>query len=301
MNHFEPNQEKKLQFKYVCIKCDYLSNNKSNYDKHILTRKHSQLHNFEPKQEKKLQKLQNHVCSNCSKEFKGKSGLWYHQKKCIPTLTKEKETTTKTNEVLDDVGDLESLNKTDLIKMMGEALKQMKKQSDVISELVPKVGNNNNNTQFNLNIFLNEDCKDAIDWSDFVKSIEFEVNDLKALKDSNITTSISNAICNKMNELGVYKRPIHCYDPKRKKLCIKNNKDWEKEEEKVDELLEKGGRGLQHKYITLVEEWENEHPNWTDDEKQVEEYMKLQQKIYEDVDKKKSKINLVKEVNIPKN
>ena len=104
-----------------------------------------------------------------------------------------------------------------------------------------------------------------------------------------------------MNELGVYKRPIHCYDPKRNKLCIKNNKDWEKSEEKVDELLEKGGRGLQHKYITLVEEWENEHPNWTEDEKQVEEYMKLQQKIYEDVDKKKSKINLVKEVNIPKN
>jgi len=282
---------------FFCEKCNYRCSKKSLWTQHISTLKHNRQQKCIFSNEKYAPTK--FTCDICNKVYHDRSGLWRHKKKC--NETEKKHVSTKDISNIEDVGDLESLNKTDLIKMMGEALNQMKKQSDVISELVPKVGNNNNNTQFNLNIFLNEDCKDAIDWSDFVKSIEFEVNDLKALKDSNITTSISNAICNKMNELGVYKRPIHCYDPKRKKLCIKNNKDWEKEEEKVDELLEKGGRGLQHKYITLVEEWENEHPNWTDDEKQVEEYMKLQQKIYEDVDKKKSKINLVKEVNIPKN
>ena len=82
--------------------------------------------------------------------------------------------------------------------MMGEAVKQMKKQSDIISEVAPKVGNNNNNTNFNLNIFLNEDCKDAVDWGECLMSIDLEVDDLQALKNSNITTSISNAICNKI-------------------------------------------------------------------------------------------------------
>ena len=181
-----------------------------------------------------------------------------------------------------------------------EALKQMKKQSDVISELVPKVGNNNNNTQFNLNIFLHEDCKDAINWTDFVNSIELEMSSLKKLKDSNITDSISTAICNKINELGVYKRPIHCFDPKRKKLCIKNDIEWEKEENVVDKLIDTGDKKLQKKYIELINKWEREHPNWQKNEKETEEYMELTQKIYGDIDKKKNKIILVKEVNIPK-
>ena len=72
----------------------------------------------------------------------------------------------------------------------------------------------NNNNQFNLNLFLKEDCKDAINWTEFVNSIELEMNALECLKDLNITIGITNAICNKINELGVYKRPIHCVDQK---------------------------------------------------------------------------------------
>ncbi len=298
MNKIEQNVAKKSPKKYHCTYCDYYTFNKYDFDKHKMTRKHIKNSKIEQIEQKSSKKSQQHVCRGCGKEYKSRTGLWYHEKKCTTSVTDE-ENKTETIHKLDNVSDLESLNKTDLVKMMGEALKQMKKQSDVISELVPKVGNNNNNTQFNLNIFLNEDCKDAIDWTDFVKSIELEVNDLKTLKDSNITTSISNAICSKIHELGVYKRPIHCYDLKRKKLCIKSDNDWEKEEDKVDKLLEKGEVKMQHKYLTLVEKWEKDHPNWTDSEK--EEYLKLQQKIYEDVDKKKSKMNLVKEVNIPKN
>jgi len=287
----------KICSNFFCEKCNYRCSKKSLWVQHLSTLKHN-------RQQKCIFSNEKYApptfkCDICNKVYNDRSGLWRHKKKCKET--EKNYVGTKDISNIDYVGDLESLNKTDLIKMMGEALNQMKKQSDVISELVPKVGNNNNNTQFNLNIFLNEDCKDAIDWSDFLKSIELEVNDLKELKNSDITTSISTAICNKINELGVYKRPVHCFDPKRKKLCIKTNNDWEKSDNKVDELLEKGDKEIQHQYITLVGKWEQENPDWNKDDKQIEEYMEFQEKICQGVDKKRNKTNLVKEVNIPKN
>ena len=280
MRLFEPkvvNSSKKI---YNCSICDYNCVRSSDFDKHLLTRKHK-LNQFRTK------KSQLHICSDCGKEFKSKSGLWYHKNKNKCIIPVEKEV-------------LNNLQNDELIKMMGDAMDQIKKQAEQIDELIPKVGSNNNNTQFNLNIFLKEECKDAVDWNDFLRSIELDTNDLKNLKESNITTGISDAICNKINELGVYNRPIHCYDQKRKKLCIKTNEDWEKEDAKVDKLIEKGDKELQHKYISLISKWEEEHPNWMENDKDMEEYVELQRKIYGDIDDRKNKIVLVKELNIPK-
>lgn len=283
MNILEQKVAQKPHKNYSCKFCHYNTSKNNDFNKHLLTRKHQKNSGLEHFEQKKSQKSPNHICSVCGKQYMSRNGLWYHEKQCVKNEDKIKD-----------------LNNDDLVVMMGEALKQMKKQSDIISELVPKVGNNNNNTNFNLNIFLNEDCKDAVDWGEFLMSIDLKVDDLHALKNSNITTSISNAICNKINELGVYKRPIHCYDPKRKKLCIKNNKDWEKDDDMVNSLIEKGDKQLQHKYITLIRKWEEENPNFMNDDKLMEEYVELQSKLYDNVDNKKSKISLIKEINIPK-
>jgi hypothetical protein len=177
----------------------------------------------------------------------------------------------------------------------------MDEKDKQISELIPKIGNTTNNTnQFNLNLFLNEDCKDAINWTEFVNSIEIEMNALERLKDSNITIGITNTICNKMNELGIYKRPIHCVDLKRRKLFIKNDEDWEKNDNKVDELITKCDKQLQHKYIALISELEKNNPNWVGTEKGMEEYMELQNKVYDTIDNDKFKSMLVKGALIPK-
>ena len=276
MRVFEPKVAKNKKFNFYCEVCDYGCSKKTDFTKHKLTRKHNSNH-F------RTEKSPHVTCSNCGKEFKSKSGLWYHKKRCIK----------------DEKDDNKNMD-NDLVKMMGDAMEQIKKQSEQIDELIPKVGNNNNNTQFNLNIFLKEECKDAIDWNEFLKSIELEVEDLKKLKNGNLTSGISHAICSKINELGVYNRPIHCYDQKRKKLCIKTNSDWEKEEDKVDKLIEKGDKELQHKYISLISKWEEEHPNWMNNEVEMEEYIELQNKIYSDIDDKKNRTILVKELNIPK-
>jgi len=270
----------------ICYSCDYTTPKLSNFNKHLSTLKHKRI----TMDNKSSQKVAANICDGyrfvcqCGKSYKFKSGMCKHKKVCLPT-----------NIVDDNVG---SLDKDALIL---ELFKKMDEKDKQISELIPKVGNTtNNNNQFNLNVFLNEDCKDAINWTEFVNSIELELGALDILKDSNITTGITNAICNKMSELGVYKRPIHCVDQKRRKLCIKNDEDWEKNDNKVDELLGKSDKHLQHKYISLMCDFEKQHPDWIKSEKGQEEYLEINRKIYETIDNEKCKSLLIKDTAIPK-
>jgi hypothetical protein len=286
----------KLHKKFHCKICDYSTSHKGTYDKHLLSGRHllkvnneestNQItQNSQPVQEEKK-----YTCA-CGKSYKHASSLWNHKKRC----NKVEETTVM---VADDKEKDAML--LDVVRQNKELHKVIIDQNKQISELIPKVGNNNTTNNFNLNVFLNEECKDAIDWHSFINSIEFELSSLKELTDTNITKSITNAVCNKIHELGIYKRPIHCVDQKRKKLCIKNMEEWEKDENKVNELINNGDKKLQHKYIKLINEWETEHPNWHDDEDLVEEYMVMSSKIYENVDSMKYKVELTKETTIPK-
>ncbi len=282
-------EPKSSQHQYTCYYCDYTTSKLSNFNKHLSTLKHKRI----TMDNKSSQKVATNNCDDyrfvcqCGKSYKFKSGLCKHKKVCLPI---------KTTKIVDD--NVGSLDKDALIL---ELFKKMDEKDKQISELIPKVGNTtNNNNQFNLNVFLNEDCKDAINWTEFVNSIELELGALDILKDSNITIGITNAICNKMSELGVYKRPIHCVDQKRRKLCIKNDEDWEKSDNKVDELLGKSDKHLQHKYISLMCDFEKLNPDWIKSEKGQEEYLEINRKIYETIDNEKCKSLLIKDTAIPK-
>jgi hypothetical protein len=272
--------------KYSCELCTFYSNNLKDYNRHCKTLKHAQSQddNKKPQKPQKNPKTE-FVCIFCNKSYKYSSGLSRHTSKCISY--KENETNEKDDMLIDML---------DKNKELQNIIVEQNKQ---ISELIPKIGNTTNNNTFNLNVFLNEECKDAINWTEFINSIELELSNLQELKDTNITKSITNAVCNKINELGVYKRPIHCLDHKRKKLCIKNKEEWEKDDKKVNMLMTKSDKDLQHKYIILINKWENEHPGWENDEKLVEEYMYISNKVYEDIDEK-YKTELLKDINIPK-
>ena len=126
-----------------------------------------------------------------------------------------------------------------------------------------------------------------------------DLNCLDELKNSDITKGITDIICNKINELGIYKRPIHCLDQKRRKLCIKNEEEWEKDDDKVTSLMDKSDKELQHKYVILMNKWEEEHPGWEDNEKLVEEYMNMSNKVYDNIDNK-NKLEIFKDILIPK-
>lgn len=280
---------------FCCVACDFSTEHKAKYERHINTRKHlkrindtKMIHN-DTKKDEKVKEINLYVCK-CGKKYKYHSGLYRHKNTC-----EYKEETVKNDDIKVKENDQIII---DLLKKMDEKDKQ-------IMELIPKVGNNNNNTtnntnQFNLQVFLNEDCKDAVNWSEFINSIELDLDCLKELKDSNITKSISDIVCNKINELGIYKRPIHCVDQKRKKLCIKNEEDWENEDECVNALITKGDRKIQHEYIKLINQLEKDHPDWVNDPKLTEEYMEIANKVYQNVDDGKHRAELIKWSIIPK-
>tara|TARA_Y100000741_G_scaffold173966_1_gene131830 strand:- start:1257 stop:2123 length:867 start_codon:yes stop_codon:yes gene_type:complete len=282
---------RKTPTKYSCIICSFYSNNLKDYKRHCQTIKHvqSELDNKKPQKPQKNPNLI-FVCKYCDKSYKYRSGLSKHLPKCKDYVEK-------------NFKDQAIKEKDDILMEMLDKNKELQniivEQNKQISELIPKVGTTTNNT-FNLNVFLNEECKDAINWTEFINSIEFELSNLQELTQTNITKSITNAVCNKINELGVYKRPIHCLDHKRRKLCIKNKEEWEKDDDKVNSLIDKSDKELQHKYVVLINKWEKENPGWENDDKLVEEYMDMSSKIYQNIDNIKYKIELMKEASIPK-
>ncbi len=188
-----------------------------------------------------------------------------------------------------------------------ELLNQNKELMNTIREMTPRIGNNNvvnttNNTQFNLNMFLNEECKDAIKLSDFVKSLNITVADLEFTKTNGIIEGVSSIIVNNLKGMDVHKRPIHCTDMKRETMYIKND-EWEK-----DDKLEHVRKFI---YLTscyqtrVIQDWMAEHPGWESNEKMQNEYLTLCKELYKNIEKddaaqRKILKGFIKEVQIDK-
>ena len=163
---------------------------------------------------------------------------------------------------------------SETIQIYGE---QMSKQTEMMNALISKVGNTTidnsiHKTQktFNLNLFLNEECKDAINWSDFIKNITVTLDDIDMT--SNITDRVSYTICKELDKLGVYKRPIHCTDIKRHKACIKEGDEWKKEQ---DPLMKQGVTRISGKYQQIMNNWGSKHPMWHEDQELSEKMMSM--------------------------
>ena len=188
-----------------------------------------------------------------------------------------------------------------------ELLNQNKELMNTIREMTPRIGNNNvvnttNNTQFNLNMFLNEECKDAIKLSDFVKSLNITVADLEFTKTNGIIEGVSSIIVNNLKGMDVHKRPIHCTDMKRETMYIKND-EWEK-----DDKLEHVRKFI---YLTscyqtrVIQDWMAAHPGWESNEKLQNEYLTLCKELYKNIEnddaaQRKILKGFIKEVQIDK-
>ena len=250
------NQPKSSQ-KFYCKFCDYGTCKKGNYEDHLLTAKHQKLaisnqkeldsNDFSQIQPKSSQL---HICQNCSKEYKDNSGLWRHKKKCIKIVEEmqdKKQDYSVSNE-----------NVLALIKQNQELQKQ-------VFELASKpntINNNTNNTMnasFNLNLFLNETCKDAMNLTDFVDSLKISFADLENTGKLGYEKGISQIFLNGLKQLDVSRRPIHCTDSKREKLYIKDKDNWEKDQEK--ERIRMAVRKVANKNVNQIADWFNANPD----------------------------------------
>ena len=242
--------------KYICETCDIKTNNKKDYNKHLLTRKHLNKQNPTPTATDGNQSSQELKCSKCDKEYESRSGLWRHEKKCdiiksFPLEYKsssENEVKVLTNLVLEIVKSNQQLQQ--------QMLEVCKNSNTTINN---NNNNHSNNKTFNLNFFLNEQCKDAMNIMDFVNTFQLQFDDLERIGEVGYVEGISNLIIDKLNQMDIYKRPIHCSDAKREIMHIKDNDVWQKDNENNDKLR-LAIRHITKKNSDMLRPWTDKHP-----------------------------------------
>ena len=117
---------------------------------------------------------------------------------------------------------------------------------------------------------MNEECKDAMNWTDFIQNITVSLNDIDIC--GNITEKVTGTICSELDRLGLYKRPLHCTDIKRSKTCIKDNNEWKRD---ADTLIRDGILKVSKKFQQKVNDWTKSHPTWHEDEQLTEQYVSM--------------------------
>ena len=279
---------------YNCENCLFTCSKLSDWKRHITTSKHLHRINLNNLEQEYTQ-TDKFICKICYKSYKARNSLWYHEQKCTPI---EEPVANVENTVLDassnEIKILTTLvlelvkNNTELQKQTTELQKQnqdfQKQMIDVCQKIQPTTINNNTNTNshnktFNLQVFLNEECKDAMNMSEFINSIEIKLSDLVNIGKLGYVEGMSNIIIKQLNDTDVNKRPVHCSDAKRETLYVKEENKWEKETEETKQMLT-AVRGVNKKNFQLLTTWKETHPKCMDSKSnQSDEYMKVVSKV----------------------
>ena len=280
---------KNTQGKYVCDKCDFSCCKQSDMLRHLSTRKHSQQHENQHNQRKNYAKItpndklaKIYSCSICSKTFKERSGLWRHSKKCNSNNSSDKSVWSKDDNFTDDNTVTDSKNKELIMLLMKEnnELKQMmletqNKMLDVIKNGTHNTIHNNTNNSFNLQFFLNETCKDAMNIMDFVNSLQLQLTDLEKMGDVGYVNGITSIIIKSLKGLDVTERPVHCTDAKRETIYVKDEDKWDKESTHKPKIR-KAIKQLARKNAMLLQEFKEKYPDCVKSEsKHSDRYTKL--------------------------
>jgi len=242
---------------FSCNFCDFHSANKKDYKKHLETKKHKTKTNpnnpnFSP--------IVNpiHKC-NCGKVYAHLSSLCAHKKNC--DLANNNTTQNVESEEKQEKNKEESNIILELIKQNEEFKKLLLEQNNKLIDLCKNGTHivNSNNKTFNLNVFLNEECKHAMNLTDFVDSLQIHLTDLEKIGELGYVNGISNIIIQNLKVLDVHKRPVHCSDAKRETIYIKESDKWEKENEEKNKL-QKAIQTIANKNIRMIPAWREKNP-----------------------------------------
>jgi hypothetical protein len=255
----------KIPTSFICNECDYVTRNKKDFRKHEGTIKHKK--SMGPNEPYLKNPIESFVCK-CGKKYKHASTLSAHKKKCInpkPLPFAETFAEVNTSSTPENINSL-TLMVVELVKSNQDLQKQMielYKTSNTTHNTHNTNNSHNNNKTFNMQFFLNETCKDAMNIMDFVDSMTLDFADLEDVGKLGYVEGISNIIIRKLNELDVCKRPIHCSDGKREIMFVKDNNVWEKENGNYDRLR-KAIKHITKKNGDLMIPWSKENPSCMD-------------------------------------
>jgi hypothetical protein len=253
---------------FFCENCNYRTVRKFNYEEHLLSSKHQKSMVSNQIQQNPAKTSSNKfVCQTCNKNYKDNSGLWRHKKKCPIIENSENNQNIEQN-----------IDKKD--ELINYLIKENQEFKNLILEIVKKdtITNNNNNSHnktFNLNFFLNETCKDAMNIMDFVDSLKLQLSDLENVGNLGFIDGISKIIVQNLKSLDETKRPVHCTDSKREVMYVKDDNKWEKENENKQKMR-KVIKHVTHKNSKLLKEFKTKYPGCEkSDSKYSDKYDKL--------------------------
>ena len=242
---------------YFCEICDYKTSRRYNFTKHKTTAKHLEEINgniFDSKSSKSSN--ESFLCTNCGKHYTTNAGLWKHKQKCIYDEYQIKIS----NEPTDKELIVMLMKKNDELQtMMLEVMKNGTHNT---------TNTNSHNKTFNLQFFLNETCKDAMNIMDFIESIKLQLTDLERVGELGYVDGISNIIIKNLKAMDITQRPIHCTDKKREVLYVKDENLWQKEDQqnkKVRTAIKK----IADKNMRLIPSYKEKYPDCNNSVSQI--------------------------------
>jgi len=265
LEYFRMKKTQEIPNKYICELCDYTTCNLKDYNKHLHTNKHLNRTNLNALEQKNPQKSHEFICKHCCKSYKARNSLWYHEQKCYEQSNKQyiedkaKSITDKDELIMFLIKEC-----TDYKNMLMEQQCMMMK---VIENGIGNNSHNNNNNNhsnnktFNLQVLLNDTCKDAMNITDFVDSIKLQLTDLEKFAEVGYVEGISNIITSNLKTLNVTQRPVHCTDKKRETMYIKDENEWTKEDENKTKLR-KAIQSISNKNIKLLPVFREKYPEY---------------------------------------
>ncbi len=305
---------------FNCDFCNFITNNKKDFKRHTLTSKHIKNLNMTNNTNKNEgnTNIFTHFTPNkqykcdCGKEYLHMSSLCKHKKNCFQNTDNKKITEKKEPEKepeielqIDDEGNNNGLE-LNMQSTIVELLKQNQEfQKQIIELMKDNIGNttNNNiinnttNNKFNLNVFLNETCKDALNFSEFLEMLTLSLTDFENFGPLGYCGGISNILVKGLNKLDISKRPIHCSDLKREVIHVKNNDTWHKDED--NEQMIKAIKAIEHKNVKQMSLWAKANPEYKDpNNKKSDLYTKLIDQSLGETDKEKARKNYNKIIRI---
>ena len=281
-NNFIPKNPEILKKKYECKCCDYFTDSKKDYNKHLLTAKHKksllaiESNEFVPKNPE----IKFYICKKCDRNFKSQSGLWRHSKTCnfeeCQEIKEEQKSKSSTDETLISLFKQTIENHQEERKNDREFQKeQTNKIMEIIQNSTITTNNNtiNNNQRFNINIFLNEKCKDAINMDEFIGKIQLSLENLDFSKQHGLEEGLCKILIENMSGLSLCERPIHCTDVKRDTLYIKTDDVWKKDTDKS--TIKDAIKSLNRNHFKLVKKWLDENPDYMQDDSKQDYFARL--------------------------
>jgi hypothetical protein len=249
----------KVAKEFVCESCEYKCCNEFNYKKHLLTRKHSRTNDTNERSQKVA-----YTCDKCNNTYAHQSSLCKHKRTCTATPV-------VCEPIVVCPPNIENQIMATLISELIKSNQETQRQNDALHKQVIELckngthnttHTNSHNKTFNLNVFLNEQCKNAINFKDFIESIEVSREDLTNTGQLGFVGGISKILMDHLNELGVYERPIHCTDLKRETVYIKENNEWNKEPD--DTKMRSAIQEVSRKSVGTLIDWKKNNPDYAD-------------------------------------